>query len=126
MKRCWSAIATTRPPDIARSTVHGTIIEMAGLLVPQAIAEILKLLPLDTFIPAPVQRMQVVGNPQEMLPIFEEVQHVADTAEHRRIHLESLERFAFYAAARKAHAVVRTSDHRPYACFLLTKGVIFP
>ncbi len=113
-------------PGVARTSVHGGIIDLAGLDVPGAIAEILKLLPLDTFIPAPIQRMQVVGKPDEVLSIFDEVQTIADAAEHRAVGIEPLERFAFYAEGRKVHAVVRTSDHRPYACFILTKGVIFP
>ena len=37
----------------------------------------------------------------------------------------SIERFAFYEAARQAFAVVATSESRPYGCFLLKKGVIF-
>jgi L-fucose mutarotase len=37
----------------------------------------------------------------------------------------SLERFAFYEAARKAFVVVATGDRRGYGCFLIKKGVIF-
>ena len=35
------------------------------------------------------------------------------------------ERFAFYEAAKKGFCVVRTSEFRPYGCFLFTMGVIF-
>ena len=35
-----------------------------------------------------------------------------------------LERFAFYEAAARAYAVVRTTEARPYGCFILKKGVI--
>jgi len=38
--------------------------------------------------------------------------------------MEALERFAFYGAARRAFAVVRTSDPGPYGCFILRKGVV--
>jgi L-fucose mutarotase len=37
----------------------------------------------------------------------------------------SLERFAFYEAARQSYAVVCTADARAYGCFLIKKGVIF-
>jgi L-fucose mutarotase len=37
----------------------------------------------------------------------------------------SIERFAFYEAARQAFAVVATNESRPYGCFILKKGVIF-
>ena len=39
--------------------------------------------------------------------------------------MEALERFAFYEAAKKGFCVVRTSEFRPYGCFLFTMGVIF-
>ena len=42
----------------------------------------------------------------------------------RAVGIEALERFDFYAAARRAFAVVRTSDPGPYGCFILRKGVI--
>jgi L-fucose mutarotase len=41
------------------------------------------------------------------------------------LRMGSLERFAFYAAARKAFVVVATGDRRGYGCFLIKKGVIF-
>ena len=38
--------------------------------------------------------------------------------------MQALERFAFYAAAKKAFAIVRTGDSGPYGCFILRKGVV--
>jgi L-fucose mutarotase len=38
--------------------------------------------------------------------------------------MEKLERFAFYAAAKRAFCIIRTSDPGPYGCFILRKGVI--
>ncbi len=37
--------------------------------------------------------------------------------------IEALKRFDFYATAKRAFAVVRTSDPGPYGCFILRKGV---
>ena len=48
---------------IAAETTYGRLIDMAGCDIPTAARAILSLMPLDTFVPAPVQRMQVVGNP---------------------------------------------------------------
>lgn len=111
---------------IAKTTVSGRIIETPGLDVPAAVAAVLTVLPLDTFVETPVIRMQVVGDPGKSLPIFDEVHRLCELAEGRPIKMAALERFAFYAAAGKAFAVVRTSEFRPYACFLFKKGVIFP
>ncbi|MDG1117430.1 MAG: RbsD/FucU domain-containing protein [Flavimaricola sp.] len=109
---------------IAAQTTYGSLIDMAGCDIPAATSAILSLMPLDTFIPAPVARMQVVGEPDGIVPIFERMQTVIDKAEGRTVQMRSLERFAFYAAAKEAFCIIRTSDSGPYGCFILTKGVI--
>lgn len=109
---------------IAKATTHGRLVDMAGCDLPRAAEAILSLMPLDTFVPAPVFRMEVVGDPGRIMPVHERLQAVVDRAEGRPVAVEALERFAFYAAARRAYAVVRTSDPGPYGCFILRKGVI--
>lgn len=109
---------------IAKHTTHGRLLDMADCDLPRAAEAILSLMPLDTFVPAPVFRMKVVGDPGRVMPIHESLQHVIDRAEGRPVAMEALERFAFYGAARRAFAVVRTSDPGPYGCFILRKGVV--
>ena len=109
---------------IARDTAFGRLIDMAGCDIPTGAAAILTLMPLDTFVPAPVTRMEVVGDPTAQVPVFAALQAVVDAAEGRAVKMQALERFAFYAAARRAFCVIRTSDSGPYGCFLLKKGVV--
>lgn len=109
---------------IARETTYGKLIDMAGCDIPTGAAAILSLMPLDTFVPAPVARMQVVGNPDGVVPIFARMQGVVDRAEGRAVMIEPLERFDFYAAAKRAFAIIRTADSGPYGCFILKKGVV--
>ena len=109
---------------IAAETTYGRLVDMAGCDIPTAARAILTLMPLDTFVPAPVQRMQVVGNPDGVVPIFGRMQAVVDAAEGRRVQMQALERFDFYAAAKRAFAIIRTSDSGPYGCFILKKGVV--
>lgn len=110
--------------SIARHTVHGSVVNVSGSGLVDTAAAILRLMPLDTFVPNPVTRMSVVGDPDRILPIHDAFQQVLDRAENRPVGVEALERFEFYAAARNAFAVVRTSDPGPYGCFLLRKGVV--
>jgi L-fucose mutarotase len=110
--------------SIAASTTYGKLIDMAGCDIPAAATAILGLMPLDTFVEAPITRMQVVGEPLAERPIFARMQAVADGAEGRPVRMQSLERFAFYAAAKQAFAIIRTADSGPYGCFILKKGVI--
>ena len=109
---------------IAAATTYGSLIDMAGCDIPTAAAAILTLMPLDTFVPAPVARMQVVGNPGADVPVFARMQTVIDRAEGRRVEMRALERFAFYAEAKSAFAIIRTADSGPYGCFILKKGVV--
>jgi L-fucose mutarotase len=109
---------------IAAATTYGKLVDMAGCDIPTAARAILTLMPLDTFVPAPVTRMQVVGDPTAERPIFARMQAVADSAEGRPVGMQALERFAFYEAAKQAFAIIRTADSGPYGCFILKKGVI--
>lgn len=109
---------------IAAETTYGTLLNLPGCGIPEATAAMLTLMPLDTFVPAPVWRMEVVGDPAGQVPIFAAMQRVVDRAEGRPIRIDALERFAFYAAAKRAFCIIRTSDPGPYGCFILRKGVI--
>jgi L-fucose mutarotase len=109
---------------IARHTTYGRLIDIAGCDIPTAARAILTLMPLDSFVPAPVTRMQVVGDPGAQAPVFARMQAVADSAEGRPVPMQALERFAFYEAAKRAFAILRTADSGPYGCFILKKGVV--
>jgi L-fucose mutarotase len=110
--------------SIAKETTYGRLIDMAGCDLPSAACAILSLMPLDTFVPAPVSRMQMVGNPEGQAPVFARMQAALEAAEGRAIQIEAIERFAFYAAAKRAFAIIRTADSGPYGCFILKKGVV--
>ena len=110
--------------SIARETAYGKLVDMAGCDIPAAARAILTLMPLDTFVPAPVSRMQVVGDPEAQVPVFARMQAVIDAAEGRQIEMRALERFEFYAGAKRSFAIVRTADSGPYGCFILKKGVV--
>lgn len=113
------------PADsIARTTATGKLIRLDGVDVPKAATAILSVLPLDGFVDHPVRRMEVVGRPDYRPPVQEQMQQAIDQAEGKACPMGSIERFAFYEQAKKAYAVVATSEQRGYGCFLLKKGVI--
>ena len=70
--------------------------------------------------------MEIVGSPDELPPVQQEVQVVIDKAEGKSWPLKSIERFAFYEKAKNAYCVIQTGERRFYGCFVLTKGVIPP
>jgi L-fucose mutarotase len=109
---------------IARETTYGHLVDLPGCDIPRATSAILSMMPLDTFVEQPVMRMQVVGNPAAVVPIFAKMQQTVDASEGRNVKMGALERFDFYAAAKRSFGIVRTSDPGPYGCFILRKGVI--
>ena len=109
---------------IAGQTTLGRLIDMAGCDILTATRAILSLMPLDTFVAAPVARMQVVGDAGQVLPLFTAMQALYSAVEGRPVDFQALDRFAFYAAAKQAFCIIRTSESGPYGCFILKKGVV--
>jgi L-fucose mutarotase len=109
---------------IAAETTYGELLNLPGCDIPTATRAILSLMPLDTFVPAPVWRMEVVGDATAQVPIFALMQSTIDSAAGRPVTMAALPRFDFYAAAKRAFCIIRTSDPGPYGCFILRKGVI--
>lgn len=103
---------------IARATASGRLVRMPGVRIERAARAILSVLPIDDFEPDPVRRMEVVGDPERIPPVQ---RAVADAVGQP---MAGIARHAFYAAARRAFAVVQAGDPRPYGCFLIRKGVI--
>ena len=105
---------------LAAETVTGRLLTMENLTLAEAAEAILSVLPLDTFEPDPVIRMQVVGEPDTIPPVQAEVEALLDAP------MKGIDRFAFYDHARTAYAVIQTGERRFYGCMTLCKGVIGP
>jgi len=58
--------------------------------------------PRDTFVDAAALRMQVVGEPDQVMPVHQEVQAEVDRAESMPKPLGSIERMEFYERAKQA------------------------
>jgi L-fucose mutarotase len=99
-------------------------IELPGADAPAALRAVLSVLPIDDFIAAPVSVMQVVGTPDDVPPVVAELN--AMLRAHDLEPATAIERFAFYAAAEQAYAIVATGERRFYGNILLTKGAIPP
>ncbi len=118
---------TNFPADsTARATVSGRLLRMDNLTAAEAVQAILSVMPLDTFVDDFAGRMEIADAPDEVPPVQAEVQAQIDRAEGRPRPMISIERFAFYALARTAYAVVQTGERRFYGCFMLRKGVLPP
>ena len=101
---------------LVRSDGHG---------VPELLDAILSLFPLDDFVQHPVSLMQVVPGDKTVPVIQDEIRKVVARHEPKGDALvEQIERFAFYERARKAYAIVATTEKKLYGCMIIKKGVI--
>lgn len=118
---------TNFPADsVARQTTLGKLLRIDVVSAARATEAVLSVMPLDTFIDDAAQRMEIVGSPNEIPAVQEEVQAAIDAAEGKSWPMTSVERFDFYDKAKQAYAVIATGERRFYGCFILTKGVIPP
>ncbi|MCK7611746.1 RbsD/FucU family protein [Roseibium sediminicola] len=101
-------------------------IRLDGITATDVLAAILQVMPLDTFVAAPAQTMQVVGDPDAVPDIVAEFQTLIDETADNPAQISTLERHAFYEEASSAFAVVQTGEQRIYGNIILTKGIIAP
>ncbi len=101
------------------------VVRADGHGVPEILAAVLELIPLDTYTEKPVALMEVVpgdtcGTP-EIWNTYEEILSKYEPAHHD---IDYTERFAFYERAKNAYLIIATGEKAIYANILLKKGVV--
>jgi L-fucose mutarotase len=94
-----------------------------GNQVPQLLEAVLRLFPLDTFVEHPAAVMAVVPGDSTQPTIWEKYGEIIQRYENFS-EFEYVERFEFYERARRAYAVVATSETASYANIILKKGLV--
>ncbi len=98
------------------------VVELPGVNATEVLRSVLTVLPVDAFQdPAAWHMRQDDG---EDGPAAAGVRAVLDNAEQRTVGFAGVDRQRFYEVAQAAYCTVRTADDRPYACFLVAKGVV--
>ena len=98
------------------------LVRLDGHGVNEILEAILKLMPLDTYVDAPVALMDN-GDASNPPPIWEDYKNTV-LAEDGDKKFELVERFAFYERARDAYAIIATGETAIYANIILKKGVV--
>ena len=109
---------------IARASITGRLIRLPGLLLPQVIGAILKLLPLDASEPDPIRAMIDAREPDKAPEIHGAVLREINRGSAQPIAFGGIERFAFYKSATRSFGVVQVGDISSFGCFLIRKGTI--
>ena len=102
------------------------LIRLDGANIPNAAKAILSVLPLDSFVDYPVERMEIDDNPNEINDVHQDLIDVLKNSAGDKWKVGSIERFKFYEEAKQAYMIVSTTDARAFGCFIITKGVIKP
>jgi len=99
--------------------------------LPETLNAICSVLPLDRFVEYPISHMCPERNElmppdgtEVLLESFDIISGHSIGFEMKQ--MKPIQRFQFYEQAKNCYAVVQTMERRPYANFILTKGVIGP
>ncbi|MBI9101758.1 MAG: fucose isomerase [Spirochaetales bacterium] len=102
------------------------LVRADGHNMPELLAAVLKLFPLDQYSEKPAGVMEVVAGDPTVPVIWEEYKKLLKEDPSFPGELEMIPRFDFYEKTREAYAVVSTGESALYANVILTKGVIAP
>ncbi len=120
-------VDTNFPSDsVARQTRTGKLLRIDNTTAAEVVEAVLSVMPLDSFVDDSACRMEMVGAPEDVPPVQQEVQKAIDAAEGKSWPMTSIERFAFYERAKEAYCVIQSGERRFYGCFAFRKGVIPP
>lgn len=106
-------------------TRGGTVIELPGVGVAEAIEAVLSVMPLESYgAPAVIHMLTDEGHDSEATPALRELWNRMDGRTVPDLGVLRHGEDGFYARADHACVTVHTSDRVPYACYLLVKGVV--
>eukprot|EP01136_Pigoraptor_vietnamica_P001717 Opistho-1_new@28716 len=111
----------------AETCAKHILIRADGHNIPALLEAVLKLFPLDQYVEKPVATMQLVPSDAAKglkVPVWDVYKRLVRESEGKEVPFEEVERFAFYERAKKAFAVVATSETVHYGNIILKKGVI--
>ena len=105
------------------ASIAARLVRSDGNRIPELLEAILKLFPLDKYVPKPVALMALVPGETYTPEIWETYRSICKKQEYFT-DFDFVERFAFYERAKKAYAVIATSETALYANIILKKGVV--
>ena len=106
------------------ASIAQRLVRSDGNMAPELLEAVLKFFPLDPYVDNPVALMQVTpGDPYKPV-IWKTYTNIVRKSSNKNKNIEKIERFSFYERARKAYAVVATSETSLYANIIIKKGVV--
>jgi L-fucose mutarotase len=101
------------------------VIRLGEVGVVRALSAILTVFPLDTFVPRPLERMEVDDDPSIVTDNQRLVLDAAAEEHGAPLEYGVIPRLDFYNRVRGVSVVIHTLEAQPWGCFILQKGVVF-
>ncbi len=106
------------------SSIAQKLLRLDGHGVTVVLEATLKFFPLDAYVEKPVTLMAVTPGENYKPVIWNEYREIILKSKEPFKEFEYIEKFAFYERAKKAYAVIATSESALYANIILKKGVV--
>ena len=106
------------------ASLANKLVRLDGHTGPEVLEAVLKLFPLDTYAENFVlmQKMECEKNME--IPVWKDYERIAAAGDKGFSKLTYIDRFEFYERAKKAYAIIATSETAQYANILLKKGLV--
>lgn len=105
-------------------TVARRLVRMEASDMPRMLRAVLSVLPIDESEPDPVLGMEVIGEPDTIMPAHAEIEAILGEVSGGAVRLKRIERYAFYERARQAFAVIATGERLFYGNVIIRKGTV--
>lgn len=100
------------------------LVRYDGIGIPDLLDAILKLFPIDTYVPQPISLMALSEGETYEPTIWEAYEEVIKKHESIDGRIEYLSREDFYERGKEAYCIVATGEEALYANIILKKGVV--
>lgn len=105
-------------------TVGKRLIRMEASNLEQMLKAVLSVMPVDEDEPDPVLGMEVIGEPDKIVPAHRLIQKQLDALPAGEFTLKRIERYAFYERAKQCFAVIATGETLFYGNVIIRKGTV--
>ncbi len=100
------------------------VVRLDGHGIPEIMEAMLNYLPLDEYVENPTVFMEVLPNDPYVPEIWDVYRQIGNKYEEKGLREIGINKYDFYDRAKKAYAVITTSEGALYANVILKKGVV--
>jgi len=106
------------------ASLANKLVRLDGHTGPEVLQAVLKLLPLDTYADNFVLMQKMECDKNMEIPVWKDYERIAAAGDKGFSKMTYIDRFEFYERAKKAYAIIATSETAQYANILLKKGLV--